>query len=517
MPRGCTLFSTFNFLGDRLKNTLNLVVASLLLTLLVSGCTPANTESTLAESGTLVIPNPAENSDHGYLLEDNRIPSILTCEEWEEFWVFEGPALSFAIAEAAANSEIAVSTQIYIKNKLLDKNQDGILCYFEDISLSASASSAITPVSDLSPAAECKIESTISGYEQKDSGFPRSPDYTVPTDGKIVIQLIYVEAQDLEHNNAPEKDVGFWIDGTGQFLTDVTDGKIQFEWRFVNKYFKLPRSFESFSMTREKQGNPVAFVQAAITASDSEIDFTEVDMVIAVPPPEITRELIDFSPALPLDSSNGFRTSEGNVYRGTLAGADTRWEEGYLLIAHEIGHLLGLEDYYSHEWEFDDPYEEQFKFMGEFDNMNSAAGKAREWTGWSRWLLGTLNDSQIRCNAGAEETTHQLWAISDSASEPKIVVVPISPTSAIVVESRKTRRHDRMLPQANEGLLVYIVDTKKPNGSGPLNIVRKDNLQDPFLLDAPLRLGESVTVNGYKIENIETGKLWDVAKITRVN
>jgi hypothetical protein len=74
-----------------------------------------------------------------------------------------------------------------------------------------------------------------------------------------------------------------------------------------------------------------------------------------------------------------------------------------------------------------------------------------------------------------------------------------------------------MLPQANEGLLVYIVDTKKPNGSGPLNIVRKDNLQDPFLLDAPLRLGESVTVNGYKIENIETGKLWDVAKITRVN
>jgi hypothetical protein len=26
-----------------------------------------------------------------------------------------------------------------------------------------------------------------------------------------------------------------------------------------------------------------------------------------------------------------------------------------------------------------------------------------------------------------------------------------------------------------------------------------------------------VTVDGYKIENIETGKLWDVARITRVN
>jgi hypothetical protein len=97
------------------------------------------------------------------------------------------------------------------------------------------------------------------------------------------------------------------------------------------------------------------------------------------------------------------------------------------------------------------------------------------------------------------------------------VVVPTSDTSAIVVESRKSRRHDRRLPKENEGLLVYIVDTKKPNGSGPLSIVRKDNLQDPFLLDAPLRPGESVTVDGYKIENIETGKLWDVARITRVN
>ena len=505
------------FLGGQLKKSLNLTVASLLLALLVSGCTPSNSEGTLVESGNLDVPNPAENSDHGYLLADDRIPSILTCEEWEVFWVFEGPALSFAIAEAAGDSEIAVSTQIYIKNKSLDKNQDGIICYFEDVVVSASPSSVITPDRDLSPAAECKIQSTISGYEQTDSGFPRSPDYTVPADGKIVIQMIYVEAQDLKHKSTPENDAGFWIDGAGQFLTDVTDGKIEFEWRYANKYFELPRSFESFSMTREKQGNPAAFVQAAITAADSEIDFTEVDMVIAVPPPEITRELIDFSPAIPLDSSNGFRTGEGNLYRGTLAGADTRWEEGYLLIAHEIGHLLGLEDYYSFKWEFDDPYEEQFKFMGEFDNMNSAAGKAREWTGWSRWLLGTLDDSQIRCNAGTEETTHQLWAISDSASEPKIVVVPTSDTSAIVVESRKSRRHDRRLPKENEGLLVYIVDTKKPNGSGPLSIVRKENLQDPFLLDAPLRPGESVTVDGYKIENIETGKLWDVARITRVN
>ncbi len=154
--------------------------------------------------------------------------------------------------------------------------------------------------------------------------------------------------------------------------------------------------------------------------------------------------------------------------------------------------------------------------MGEFDNMNFAPGKAREWTGWSRWLLSALDDNQVRCLSDTTDTTHQLWAISDTAPEPKIVVIPISETSAVVIESRKSRRNDRMLPKANEGLLVYKVDTTQQNGLGPLRIIRKENLQDPFLLDAPLRTGESVNIDGYKIENVESGTLWDVARVTKL-
>ena len=501
----------------RLRTFLTSTIAVLAATSLLVGCSDTLSQDTLARPGEFVIPNPPENSDHGYLLEDDRIPKIDNCQGWEEFWVLEGPAVSFSIAEAADNEDIAVSTQIYLKNKHLDVNQDGIICYFEDGNLSTTPSVEISSADTLSPAEECRIESTITGYEQTDSGFPRNPDYVLPADRKIVIQLIYVDASDLKHRSSPSQDADFWIDGAGEFLTEVTDGKIIFEWRFEDKYFELPKSFASFSMTREKQGDAAAFVQSAISAADSAVNFTDVDIVVAVTPPEITNDLIEFSPAIPLSSDNGFRTAEGNVYRGTLAGADTRWEEGYLLLAHEIGHLLGLEDYYSFEWTADEPYEEQFKFMGEFDNMNFAPGKAREWTGWSRWLLGALDDNQVRCVTDATETTHQLWAISDSEPEPKIVVIPTSDTSAVVIESRKSRRNDRMLPKANEGLLVYSVDTTKQNGLGPLRIIRKETLQDPFLLDAPLRPGEFVIIDGYNIENVESGTLWDVARVTKID
>lgn len=424
--------------------------------------------------------------------------------------------MSFDVAQQTGDDEVQVSTEIYLKNSHLDQNQDGIVCYFENLTLNPSPATAITPNRELFDASECKVEATLADFEQTDSGFPRNPAYVVPGDRKIVIQLVYVDASDLPHTLAPSKDVDFWIDGAGQFLKDATNGKFDFEWRYANKYFRLPKSFESFSLTRTKQGDATKFVQAAITAADSEIDFTDVDLVVVVTPPEITNALIDYSPAIPLSSSAGFKTAEGNVYRGTLAGADTRWEEGYLLIAHEIGHLLGLEDYYSFEWQYDDPYEEQFKFMGEFDNMNFAPGKAREWTGWSRWLLSAIDDNQVRCVGGTAESTHQLWAISSDRLEPKIAVIRTGKTSAIVIESRKSRRHDRKMPRANEGLLVYEVETRKKSGFGPLRIVRKANLVDPFLLDAPLRSGESVTVKGFKIENIESGALWDVARVTKI-
>ena len=55
-------------------------------------------------------PQSAENSDHGYLLEDARIPRFETCQEWEGFWDLEGPAVGFAAAAVYENLEIAVSS-----------------------------------------------------------------------------------------------------------------------------------------------------------------------------------------------------------------------------------------------------------------------------------------------------------------------------------------------------------------------------------------------------------------------
>jgi len=502
-------------------------VSSLLgVTILLSSCVnvtqDGSSSSTSASKEVFVVPNPPENSDHGFLTEDNRIPKLDSCEEWLGFFGFRGPAVSFAVSSMFPGEQFEVSTQLYLKNKHLDKNGDGVICFLEDGETAGNSNpiseTVITPQSVLANASECRIQH--GGYVNSTNlaGFPQHPDYVIPDDGKIVIQLIYVDAEDLRGGGTPSSDVSFWIDGAGGFLRDVTDGEIDFEWRFEDEYFSLPKPLEDYDIRREKQGDAQAFVQAAITASDSKIDFSDVDMVIAVAPPTVTNQQIDYSPAIPLSARTAFRTQEGSVYRGTLAGADTRWANGYLLIAHEIGHLLGLQDYYSLELLPDeDPFAGQFKFMGEFDNMNYAPGKAREWTAWSRWLLGTLDDNQIRCLVEGNETTHQITTISSESKEPKAVVIPTGKFTAIVIESRKSMRHDFQIPEGMQGLLVYKVDTRRDSGMGPLRIVKKKGIQDQFMLDAPLRVGESVTVDGFTIENVESGRLWDVARVTAGN
>jgi M6 family metalloprotease-like protein len=501
------------FLRGRKSQAAWLVGMLLLLTSCVTTTPSEITDSSNSADQGLVIPSPSENSDHGYSIADNRIPKLETCAEWRAFFVYPGPAVSFAVASLFPEEKFEVSTEIYLKNRDLDQNGDGVICHFEAGVSSADPETEISPVSELAPVEECRIQQggASMSYVTR-SGFPQHPDYVIPQDNKIVIQLIYVDGDDLQGTDKPESDASFWIEGAGSFLDDVTDGKIELEWRYENEYFTLPKPLGSYNVTREKRGDPQAFVQAAITAADREVDFSEVDIVVAVPPPNINNRLIDFSPAIPLEARSPFTTAEGLVYRGTLAGADTRWEEGYLLIAHEIGHLMGLQDYYSHT--SGDEYEDQFKYMGEFDNMNNAGGRAREWTAWSRWLLGTLEDDQIRCVTSAQDTTHQITTVSSESKNPKAVIVPTGTNTAIVVESRKSIRNDKGIPEQLQGLLVYKVDTRRASGFGPLEIVRKVGLSDPFLIDASLTVGESVTVDDIRIENVESGELWDVARIT---
>lgn len=459
----------------------------------------------------VVIPAQPENSNHNYLLEDDRIPSIDSCDEWANFWFGNGPAISFAAAEQVAGYlDVEVSTQIYVKNEQLDSNGDGILCLEEDQEDVAAYLQAkesltnvpVTEVADLEPLEMCRLSKTV----QDTIGFPISPAY-LNDPGEIAVKVLYFETQTNRASVNPAEDFDLLARRTGNFLEEMSFDKLTYRWDVEPEVFALPADYDETLLRGQK-----ALAQEAIRSVDDQVDFSATDMLVMVFPESLAFEVGQYW-VEPLAPELGFSTDEGVIYRATWLAVNTQDVNNAYVFIHEMGHLLGIQDYYWHQWRQDMPFEDQFQFMGAFDNMNFATGPAKEWTGWTRWLLEYLADDQVRCAAREIASVHQLFAMPLESDQPKMTVVPVSETVAVVIESRRSIGYDSELPVANEGALVYLVDTTILNGQGPMRLALKENVSEQFFVDAPLREGESVEIAGLLITNLQSQAKWDLVSV----
>lgn len=459
----------------------------------------------------VVIPAEAENSNHNYFLEDDRIPSIETCGEWANFWRGYGPAISFAAAEQVEGYlDVAVSTQIYLKNQQLDENGDGILCLEEDQEdllafLEAReylTSVPVTEVADLEPLEKCRLSRTV----QDTIGFELSPAY-LNAPGQLTVKVLYFETETNRAGVDPAYDFDLLGSRAGKFLEEMSFDKLSYRWDVEPVVFALPADYENSLLRGQK-----ALAQEALRSVDNQVDFSATDMVVMVFPESLAFEVGQYW-VEPMAPELGLSTDEGVIYRATWLAVNTQDVNNAFIFSHEMGHLLGIQDYYWHQWRQDMPYEDQFQFMGAFDNMNFATGPAKEWTGWTRWLLEYLENDQVRCAAKDAASVHQLVALPLESDRTKMTVVPVSETVAVVIESRRSIGYDSELPIANEGALVYVVDTTILNGQGPMRLALKENSAAQFFADAPLRQGESVEVAGLLITNLESQAKWDLIAV----
>ena len=184
------------------------------------------------------------------------------------------------------------------------------------------------------------------------------------------------------------------------------------------------------------------------------------------------------------------------------------------VLAHEIGHNLGLSDLYATNSNYRNIDNYSGKTIGPFDMMGSLSAAGNELTFWNRWLLGWIQDSQVACLSDLKnEHRLSISAISSSESGIKGVVIPTSTSTAFLIESRRAQGFDQRLKPDETGLVVYEIDTKIGSGAGPIRVIPKENqfsllpyssaLHDNVrFLKAPLQPGDSLIINGIRILNV---------------
>ena len=162
-------------------------------------------------------------------------------------------------------------------------------------------------------------------------------------------------------------------------------------------------------------------------------------------------------------------------------------------MAHETGHTFGLYDWYTLDGT--NPY-------GSWDLMsNNWSTTAIELNAWNRYILGWLTDRQIQCQEKSKLTSSTLNFTIESmgvdSQNSKAVMVKLDDSNILVLEARTTAGLD-VLNSNNAGVLVYKVDMKVSTIRGMAQTYPRPGGRAD-LSDAPLRVGESITVQGVKI------------------
>jgi hypothetical protein len=141
----------------------------------------------------------------------------------------------------------------------------------------------------------------------------------------------------------------------------------------------------------------------------------------------------------------------------------------------------------------------------------SSSRNAPSLLAFERWNLGWINDSQITCMTG-KQVTSTISPVQATGGN-KAVVVPLTRTKAIVIESRRPLGIDRNLNKS--GALIYLVDSSIQSGLGPVQIFPKDLSNDPWYLNAPRTVGDSLTLEGVTIEVIASDENGDTVSVRR--
>lgn len=377
-----------------------------------------------------------------------------------------------------------------------------------------SADSRISPSTQLAPLDACRIVDATPTNGMDDPtrisslGFPRRTTYAGDL-ANVRLFALPVGFSDLPYTQQDYDALTEAMDEVVTYFSRMSFGRARVDVAVAPYEYAvtLPDMAKKYNLySPEGFADAVGVASKAIRRADASLNLGAYDVVVVETPRDLAATF--WPQALQLAAP--IVTAGGNVDDVVWTGG---WQAGnWRSIAHETGHLwLGLEDLY-------DTTPNSTKYDGtfwEWDLMNSFRGASPELTAWSRFLLGWLNDDQVRCIAegSVQETTHFISPIEDAEASPKAIVRPLDKGRVLVIETRRIRGYDEGRP----GVLVYVMDSTKRSGDGPAiakGELSLDPARMPIVDRYTIPVGKSLETEGLFIELLASDETGDVIRVT---
>ena len=345
--------------------------------------------------------------------------------------------------------------------------------------------------------------------------------------GDFVVQVIPVEFTDFKGAKSPTEEYGKYLDYFKEMFYKISDGNTRLNIKVPNNYIKVNANLSSFDTGQKLQKNErfswkkldtARYQSAVYSAADNLIDFTGVKFTILLVPLSVPDDFIAHGSGFRMDN---VLTNEGVVPSTYImppanANSDNDWYgvEPFLHL-HEFFHALGMLSDHLGDWT------QGGNFFGT-GNWGNMSGMLTDHLTWDKWLTGMLADSQVICGKSSGTGIYWIKPATYFGSFEKLLVIPLSDTKVIAIESQRAAGMNFKLTTESIGALVYTVDVLDTHYDGGFEVIKPSNrtssaTEGPFIYwDAPLKLNESVTVWGYKITVIESGDFGDVVKVEKI-
>ena len=383
--------------------------------------------------------------------------------------------------------------------------------------------SLVTSKSDLLAAEACKMldrsgDPSLRAFpsSEREQFVVKRGAYPKP---KVTIQVVPIFAEDTaKPTRTPEEEYGKYFNFIKNWIEYSSDVPSEVLIRYPDKYLSFSKKIKPYEISHQLERPHPTFSKDILAEVDSHINFSGAQMVVVVVPGGTPLDVIQQG------QLGDFFTQEGIIGAGSSVYPDTYANPLRLKYAglahpywwiHEFFHLgIPLDDHYG-----DQRFDVNSEYgMGWWTLMTPGGG---DLSIWEKWILGYISDSQVRCADKSNTSLHWLAPSSVKTTEDKALVIPLSQTKVVVIESIRAAGMYYKWPKNTWGALTYVVDVSKEKHGYGMKLILPQNRSAgniPYMLaEAPLRKGESIIYEGVKISIVESGDFGDVIKVEKVN
>ena len=373
----------------------------------------------------------------------------------------------------------------------------------------------ITESSSYLATSECKLARSGNNSDLY-IGFPRDAKYP-PAVGDRKTVVLFVDFADLSPNpKALSEMKNVQIPHAEKTFQMISYGKYRLKFDLVEKVYRLPSTSDSY-LKAGYENHPLdkpmramdhqKIISETVKAADADIDFSKYDFLNIITPDwkESVEAGVSGAPNLNVDGKTFFLSNSGPA--GDYIG-DPKFIN---FTTHEIGHIIGLTHIYDY---YNQQYSANWDFMG-------ATFAMTDLIGWNKFFLSWIEDSQVNClsSASTTQSVHLLTSVGSSTPGTKMVIIKLSPTTALGIENRRQTEIDK-LKTSDEGVIVYKIDTTKVSGTGAIQALSNLNKLMPDRVGnaAPLSTmtpGESITTDGFTIKVLKRSTNGDFISISK--